>query len=226
MKVKSESEVAQSCPTRSNPMDCSHPGASIHGIFQAEVLEWGATAFSETIYKCPLTKLLCVNLIYFLHLHIKSVECRTCQLKLSINIYTNSKVTQYYLPTLLTKSKVKSMNFNIWLITTFLSTNMVYFPLKHKLTKVAYEFVLWFRNSFRDIPKENADLCDQRTCTNLSYQLYSWCSILEITQIWMSDKNGVYITIWGISQVCSEKVKYLIAVRIYLCEVQEHIKLI
>ena len=142
MKVKSESEVAQSCPTRSNPMDCSHPGASIHGIFQAEVLEWGATAFSETIYKCPLTKLLCVNLIYFLHLHIKSVECRTCQLKLSINIYTNSKVTQYYLPTLLTKSKVKSMNFNIWLITTFLSTNMVYFPLKHKLTKVAYEFVL------------------------------------------------------------------------------------
>ena len=42
MKVKSESEVAQSCLTLSNPMDCSLPGSSIHGIFQARVLEWGA----------------------------------------------------------------------------------------------------------------------------------------------------------------------------------------
>ena len=46
MKVKSESEVAQSCPTLSNPMDCSLPGSSVHGIFQARVLEWGAIAFS------------------------------------------------------------------------------------------------------------------------------------------------------------------------------------
>ena len=45
MKVKSESEVAQSCPTLSDPMDCSLPGSSIHGIFQARVLEWGAIAF-------------------------------------------------------------------------------------------------------------------------------------------------------------------------------------
>ena len=53
MKVKSESEVAQvaylkvtqSCPTPSNPMDCSLPGSSIHGIFQARVLEWGAIVF-------------------------------------------------------------------------------------------------------------------------------------------------------------------------------------
>ena len=43
MKVKSESEVAQSCPILSDPMDCSPPGSSIHGIFQARVLEWGAT---------------------------------------------------------------------------------------------------------------------------------------------------------------------------------------
>ena len=48
MKVKSESEVAQSCPTCSDPMDCSLPGSSVHGIFQARVLEWGATAFSKT----------------------------------------------------------------------------------------------------------------------------------------------------------------------------------
>ena len=46
MKVKSESEVAQSYPTLSDPMDCSLPGSSIHGIFQARVLEWGAIAFS------------------------------------------------------------------------------------------------------------------------------------------------------------------------------------
>ena len=47
MKVKSESEVAQSCPTLCDLMDCSLPGSSIHGIFQARVLEWGAIAFSE-----------------------------------------------------------------------------------------------------------------------------------------------------------------------------------
>ena len=47
MKVKSESEVTQSCPTFSDQMDCSLPGSSVHGIFQARVLEWGAIAFSE-----------------------------------------------------------------------------------------------------------------------------------------------------------------------------------
>ena len=47
MKVKSESEVAQSCLTLSDPMDCSLPGSSVHGIFQARVLEWGAIAFSR-----------------------------------------------------------------------------------------------------------------------------------------------------------------------------------
>ena len=47
MKVKSEREVTESCPTLSNPMDCSPPGSSFHGIFQARVLDWGAIAFSE-----------------------------------------------------------------------------------------------------------------------------------------------------------------------------------
>ena len=47
MKVKSESEVTQSCPTLSDPMDCSPQDSSIHGIFQTRVLEWGAIAFSE-----------------------------------------------------------------------------------------------------------------------------------------------------------------------------------
>ena len=51
MKVKSESEVTQSCPTLSDPMDCSLPGFSAHGIFQARVLEWGAIALSEALSK-------------------------------------------------------------------------------------------------------------------------------------------------------------------------------
>ena len=62
MKVKSESEVAQSCRTLSDPMDCSPPGSSVHGILQARVLEWGAIAFSEA---CALG-----NCKYNMHLGI------------------------------------------------------------------------------------------------------------------------------------------------------------
>ena len=54
MKVKSESEVAQLCPTPSDPMDCSLPGSSVHGIFQARVLKWGAIK--------KLYSILCKNL--------------------------------------------------------------------------------------------------------------------------------------------------------------------
>ena len=49
IKVKSEAEVTQSCLTFRNPMDCSLPGSSVRGIFQARVLEWGAIAFSNLI---------------------------------------------------------------------------------------------------------------------------------------------------------------------------------
>ena len=53
---KKESEVAQSCPTRSDPMDCSLPGSSVHGIFQARVLGWGAVAFSiESGYQVQIS---------------------------------------------------------------------------------------------------------------------------------------------------------------------------
>ena len=55
MKVKSESEFAQSCPTLSNPMDCSPPGSSTHGIFQARVLEWAAIAFTFSWYHQRVT---------------------------------------------------------------------------------------------------------------------------------------------------------------------------
>ena len=73
MKVKSESEVAQSCPTLSDPMDCSLTGSSVHGIFQARVLEWGAIAFSsddivmnKTEKKLPLVALIVKQYWYFL----------------------------------------------------------------------------------------------------------------------------------------------------------------
>ena len=69
MKVKSENEIAQSCPTLSDPMDCSPPGSSVHGIFQARVLEWGAIAFSKACSMCCITdittlvrSLSCLNL--------------------------------------------------------------------------------------------------------------------------------------------------------------------
>ena len=67
MKVKSEREVAQSCPTLSDPMDYSLPGSSIHGIFQAKVLEWGAIAFS-----IALTKQTFVGKVMSLLLHMLS----------------------------------------------------------------------------------------------------------------------------------------------------------
>ena len=55
MKVKREREVAQSCPNLSDPMDCSLPGSSVHGIFQARVLEWGAIAMT------PLVESICIK---------------------------------------------------------------------------------------------------------------------------------------------------------------------
>ena len=56
MKVKSESEVTQSCLTLSDPMDCSLPGSSVRGIFQARVVEWGAIAFSSDYLACNLNQ--------------------------------------------------------------------------------------------------------------------------------------------------------------------------
>ena len=61
-KVKSESEVTQSCLTLSDPIDCSLPGSSVHGIFQARVLEWGAIAFSKSAFLHLLIGILSVQL--------------------------------------------------------------------------------------------------------------------------------------------------------------------
>ena len=61
MKVKSESEVAQSCPTPNDPMDCSLSGSSIHRIFQASVLEWGAIAFSASCQQDHVLSDVCLG---------------------------------------------------------------------------------------------------------------------------------------------------------------------
>ena len=76
MKVKSESEVAQSCPTLSNSMDCSLPGSSVHGIFQARVLEWVAIAFSNIKhYRKEKLKIKMMRL-YVKHLRENKITCR------------------------------------------------------------------------------------------------------------------------------------------------------
>ena len=62
MKVKSESEVAQSCPTLSDPMDCSLPGSSFPGVFQARVLEWGAIAFSNACYRVTVINTFIIDM--------------------------------------------------------------------------------------------------------------------------------------------------------------------
>jgi len=84
MKVKSESEVAQLHPTLSNPMDCSLPGSSIHGIFQARVLKWGAIAFSEKEYRCIH---IYINLHHFA-VHWKLQYCKSTILQLKLKKLT------------------------------------------------------------------------------------------------------------------------------------------
>ena len=80
MKVKSESEVTESCPTLSDPMDCSLPGSSVHGIFQARVLEWGAIAFSIFLHRLSLLKITTLEiktdqLKIFIYEHLKATIC-------------------------------------------------------------------------------------------------------------------------------------------------------
>ena len=85
MKVKSESEVTQSCLTLSDPMDCSLPGSSIHGIFQARVLEWGAIAFSEKATRAYLE---------LINEFIKVVEYKINTQKSVTFLYINKKLSE------------------------------------------------------------------------------------------------------------------------------------
>ena len=84
MKVKSESEVAQSCPTLSDPMDCSFPGSSVHGVFQARVLEWGAIAFSielphDPAIPFPVIHKKKTNSKRYTHLYVHDSIIYNCQ---------------------------------------------------------------------------------------------------------------------------------------------------
>ena len=83
MKVKSESEVIQSCPTLCDPIDGSPPGSSIHGIFQARVLEWGAIAFSSSFASVLFYILVIGSHLSFLGF---SVNCKTNWLELTYKI--------------------------------------------------------------------------------------------------------------------------------------------
>ena len=81
MKVKSEREVAQSCPTPSDPMDCSLPGSSAHGIVQAKVLEWGAIGFSmksTIMYQIFLFYMFILSLTNNMHMLIRGVCVYVC----------------------------------------------------------------------------------------------------------------------------------------------------
>ena len=99
MNMKSESEVAQSCPTLSNPMDCSPPGSSIHGIFQARVLEWGDIAFSRrsihVVANGNIYSFVCLRSMFFIHSSING--CLVClhifaivnKAPMNIGVYTS-----------------------------------------------------------------------------------------------------------------------------------------
>ena len=77
MKVKSESEVAQSCPTPSDPMDCSLPGPSIHGISQARVLEWGAIVHVE-IFAAVITDMYGKHECYYVNVLTMYEKLKHC----------------------------------------------------------------------------------------------------------------------------------------------------
>ena len=78
MKLKSESEVAQLCLTLSDPMDCSLPGSSIHGIFQARVPEWGAIAFSTKYLNLSQKSILIPFTSYFHHSQTSNCYLHFC----------------------------------------------------------------------------------------------------------------------------------------------------
>ena len=97
MKVKRESEVAQSCPTLSDPMDCSPPGSSIHGIFQARVLEWGAIAFLKQV-KYIHAHLSCFHLFgFFKRLCVCMCVCVLSHVQLFVTSWTVARQASLFM---------------------------------------------------------------------------------------------------------------------------------
>ena len=102
MKVKSESEVAQLCPTPSNPMDCSPPGSSIHGICPARVLEWGAIAFSVQISS---EGLLCARYCARINTLLSTHSCLSSYFIISISSSSSQILHAYYVLEVLFETK-------------------------------------------------------------------------------------------------------------------------
>ena len=93
MKVKSESEVAQSCLTLSDPMDCSLPGSSVHGVCQARVLEWGAIAFC--LYRPRINRITpCVLFLNFPHIYCLSFL--TIHLQLTLLSFAQGQLFSFH----------------------------------------------------------------------------------------------------------------------------------
>ena len=110
IKMKSESEVPQSCPTLSNPVDCSLPGSSVHEIFQARVLEWGAIAFSKckkllhwqlTTLKVSSVVICSINLLFFYFLLQELNNLLSVLLGLFFQCQLESRVRLIHLASLL-----------------------------------------------------------------------------------------------------------------------------
>ena len=92
MKVKSESEVAQSHPTLSDPMDCSLLGSSVHGIFQARVLEWVAIAFSDIRAAAAAAAKSLQSCQTLCNPIREKEECRKVQIHRSVHAYTHTSM--------------------------------------------------------------------------------------------------------------------------------------
>ena len=105
MKVKSESEIVQLCPTLSDPMDCSPPGSSIQGIFQARVLEWRAIAFSRINSERGQSFLLFRYKVYGLRSCIITDAYLIWGSGKTVNKFNNSKIKEIRKQMNLTKSK-------------------------------------------------------------------------------------------------------------------------
>ena len=103
VKVKSESEVTQLHLTLSNPMDCSLPGSSIHGIFQARVLEWVAIAFSDPLCYLISKRLICLSGYLGSSTRVQKLFCGSCSTcRRSSDVFAGEKVvTPSYFSTIL-----------------------------------------------------------------------------------------------------------------------------
>ena len=139
MKVKGESEVAQSCPTLHDPMDCSLPGSSIHGIFQARVLEWGAITFTNFPASVPLFSFFALN---------KSTQCPNSEANLSPICAEDPKI----LPL-----QIFSLSF---IVNFCLSTR------KRTVYKIALEFAfLKLKQSESEVTQSCPTRCDPMDCS-------------------------------------------------------------